>query len=209
MEQLASGERVNATAAPSLAPVIKYFFASVPNQAQAVDGIRYFLNWTTENANRVEIFGQVMSNPVEGSWPVYNDSNHWVLWAANDQAWVETFIDVQADYDTGAAIQNVAVNSRNIVLSLRDPQFVDGDQVAIDLNGVRVVQNYILSGRQVQFPIALQPGINNVTLEAQSAGVTHPMVAEISFSNVTIGPVIQHTRGMNPGERISFTITAP
>lgn len=208
MAQVASGERVNATAAPSLAPIIKYFFASAPNQAQAAEGIRYFLNWTTENANRVEIFGQVMDNPVEGSWPVYNDSNQWVLWAANDQAWVESFIDVTADYDTGAAIQNVAVNSRSVLLSLRDPQFVDGDQVAVDLNGVRVV-NHILTGRHVQFPLTLQPGINNVTLEAQSAGVTHPMVAEISFSNVTIGPVIQNTRGMNPGERISFTITAP
>ena len=208
MGQVASGERVNATAAPSLAPVIKYFFASAPNQAQAEDGIRYFLNWTTENANRVEIFGQVMSNPVEGSWPVYNDSNHWVLWAANDQAWVESFIEVTADYDTGAVVQNIAVNSRSVLLSLRDPQFVDGDQIAIDLNGVRVV-NHILTGRQVQFPLTLQPGINNVSLEAQSAGVTHPMVAEFRFSNVTIGPVIQITRGMNPGERVDFTITAP
>ncbi|MFN2189910.1 MAG: hypothetical protein ACK2T3_14190 [Candidatus Promineifilaceae bacterium] len=209
MQQIASGERVNATAAPSLAPIIRYFFASAPNQAQAADGIRYFLNWTTEDANRVEIFGQVMDNPVEGSWPVYNESNHWVLWAANDQTWVESVLDVTADWDTGAVLQSIATNSRSVMVSMRDPQFVDGDQIAIDVNGVRVINNYVLSGRQVSFPISLNPGINNITLEAQSAGVTYPMVAELTFSNVTIGPVIQQTRGMNSGERATFTITAP
>lgn len=208
-QAVASGERVNATLAPELAPVIVYFFASAPNQAQAADGIRYFLNWTTEKANRVEIFGQVMDNPVEGSWAVYNDSNHWVLWAGNDQAWVESFLDVVPDADTGASLQNVTVNSRNISLSFRDPQFVDGDQIAVDVNGVRFVNGYITSGRRVVFPLTLQPGANTISIETQSSGVTPPMVAEIIISNVTAGPATQQTRGMNPGERQEFTITAP
>jgi hypothetical protein len=205
----AAGERVNATAAPNIAPVIVYFFASAPNQAQAADGIRYFLNWTTQNANRVEIFGTVMDNPVEGSWPVYNESNHWVLWAANDQAWVESFIDVVPDQDTGATLQSVTVNSRNITLSFRDPQFVDGDQISVDVNNVRVIHGYVNSGRHVSFPITLQPGANTISIETQSGGVTPPMVVEVTTSNVTAGPAVQQSRGMNPGERQDFTITAP
>ncbi|MGB3713211.1 MAG: hypothetical protein WA996_02160 [Candidatus Promineifilaceae bacterium] len=205
----AAGERVNATAAPNVAPIIVYFFASAPNQAQATDGIRYFLSWTTQKANRVEIFGTVMDNPVEGSWPVYNDSNHWVLWAANDQAWVESFLDVVPDQDTGATLQNVTVNSRNITLTFRDPQFVDGDQIAVDVNNVRILNGFVTTGRHVSIAIALQSGANTISIETQSGGVTPPMVAEITTSNVTAGPAVQQTRGMNPGERQSFTITAP
>jgi hypothetical protein len=205
----AAGERVNATAAPNIAPKIVYFFASAPNQAQAAEGIRYFLNWTTQNANRVEIFGTAMDNPVEGSWPVYNESNHWVLWAANDQVWVESFLDVVPDQDTGATLQNVTVNSRNITLTFRDPQFVDGDQIAVDLNNVRVLNGFVTTGRHVSIALALQPGANTISIETQSAGVTPPMVVEITTSGVTAGPAVQQTRGMNPGERQTFTITAP
>jgi hypothetical protein len=208
-QAVASGERVNATVAPELAPTIVYFFASAPNQAQAAEGIRYFLNWTTKNANRVEIFGQVMDNPVEGSWAVYNDSNHWVLWAANDQAWVESFLDVVPDSDTGATLQNVTVNSRNVSLSFRDPQFVDGDQIAVNVNNVAFINGYITSGRSVVFPLTLQPGVNTISIVTQSSGVTPPMVAEVTVSNVSAGPATQRTRGMNPGERQEFTITAP
>lgn len=206
---IASGERVNATEAPNIAPVIIYFFASTPNQVQAQDGIRYFLNWTTENANRVEIFGNVMDNPVQGSWPVYNDSNNWVLWAANDATWVESSIVVQPDQNTGASLQPVSVNLRTITLSLRDPQLVDGDAVAVDVNGVRVISDFALGGRQVTFPVTLQPGQNTVSIEARSVGVTPPMVGEITVSNVSSGNAVQVTGGLNNGERQQFTITAP
>ena len=206
---VASGERVNATEAPAIAPVIVYFFASVPNQAQAEDGIRYFLNWTTENANRVEIFGNVMENPVQGSWPVYNESDNWVLWAANDQVWVEDQLQVQPDFDTGSTLQNVTVNGRSITITLRDPQFVDGDVLNVDINGARVLNQIVIGGRHVAFPVQLQPGVNNIAVSAQSVGVTPPMVAELTISNVTAGPAVQLTRGLNAGEQQTFTITAP
>jgi hypothetical protein len=209
-QAVASGERVNATAVPDAAPVIVYFFASVPNQAQAADGIRYFLNYTTERANRVEIFGNVMENPQQGSWPVYNPSNNWVLWAANDIAWVESSLQVQPDQDTGSKLQNVTVSgSGNVTLSLRDSQLVDGDVINVDVNGVRVVSQYVLGGRYVTFPVTLQSGANDIVLSAQSAGVTPPLVAEVSVSNVTSGPAVQQTRGLNASESQSFTITAP
>jgi hypothetical protein len=208
-EQTGQGERVNATEAPNIAPVIVYFFASAPNQAQAESGIRYYLNWTTENANRVEIFGHVMDNPQQGSWGVYSDSDNWTLWAANDKVWVESSMLVQADKDTGSTLQNVSVNSRNITLSYRDPQFVDGDQMSVDINGVRVLDGYVNTGRQVSFPVILQPGANTVIITAQNAGVTPPLVVEVTASNVTAGPATQFSRGLNNGESQTFTITAP
>ena len=204
-----SGERVNATQAPQQAPRIIYFFAQVPSQASIESGIRYHLNWTTENANRVEIFGNVMDNPQQGSWPVYNESNDWTLWAANDQAWVEQFLHVAADSDTGSALQNITVNSANITLTLRDPQFVDGDVINVDVNGVRVIGAYTTAGRHVSFPVVLNSGANAINISAQNEGITSPLVAELTVSNVVGGPAVQLTRGLKKDEVQSFTITAP
>lgn len=204
-----SGERVNATQAPAAAPVIVYYFASVPSKSGIEGGVRYYLNWTTENANRVEIFGNVMDNPKQGSWPIYNESNDWTLWAANDQVWVEEFMHVQADKDTGSSLQNVTVNSTTINLTLRDPQFVDGDIVNVDVNGVRAINGYTTGGRHATFPITLNSGANTIAINTQNAGVTPPLVTEVSIGGVTSGPAVQMTRGMQKGETQTFTITAP
>jgi hypothetical protein len=204
-----SGERVNATQAPQAAPVIVYFFAQVPSESAIKGGVRYYLNWTTENANRVEIFGNVMDNPQQGSWPVYNESNNWTLWAANDQVWVEQSILVQADQDVGGSLQPVTVGATTINLILRDPQFVDGDIINIDVNGVRMINGYTTGGRHVTFPITLNSGSNTVAVNVQSEGVTSPMIAEVSISDVTSGSATQLTRGLKKGETETFTITAP
>jgi hypothetical protein len=208
-QSVSSGERVNATEAPQAAPVIVYFFAQVPSESAIKGGVRYYLNWTTENANRVEIFGNVMDNPQQGSWPIYNDSNDWTLWAANDQVWVEQSMHVRGDQDTGSSLQNVSVGSTTINLTLRDPQFVDGDIINVDVNGVRVIDRHTTGGRHVTFPITLNSGSNTVAINVQSEGVTPPMVAEVTISGVTSGPAGQLTRGMKKGETETFTITAP
>jgi hypothetical protein len=204
-----SGERVNATQAPQEAPRIIYFFAQVPSKASIESGIRYYLNWTTENANRVEIFGNVMDNPAQGSWPVYNESNNWVLWAANDQVWVEQALTVTADRDSGSTLQPVSVGATQVTLTVRDPQFVDGDVINVDVNGVRVISGFALEGRQVSFPITLNSGQNNIAVNAQNEGVTAPMVAEISISDVSSGPAVQLTRGLKKGETETMVVTAP
>jgi len=208
-QSASSGERVNATQAPQAAPVIVYYFAQVASESGIKAGVRYYLNWTTENANRVEIFGNVMDNPQQGSWPIYNESNDWTLWAANDQVWVEQFMHVTGDQDTGATLQNVAVDSTNITLTFRDPQFVDGDIINIDVNGLRVLDRYSTQGRHVSFPITLNSGSNTVAINTQNAGVTPPMVVEVTISNVISGSAVQLTRGMNKDETQTFNITAP
>ena len=203
------GERVNATQIPDTSPRIIYFYASSASKESMQTGIRYHLNWVTQNATRVEIFGTVMDNPEQGSWPIYNDSDDWVLWAANDNAWVESYIQVQPDRDTGSSLQNVTVNNRNIILTFRDPQFVDGDVVDVDVNGIRVIDYHITDGRSISFPVTLQGGANAVTVYAHYTGLTPPLVTEVAISNVTGGPAFQWTRGMNQGESQTFTITAP
>ncbi len=150
-----------------------------------------------------------MSNPAEGSWPVYNESDNWVLWAANDQVWVESSLQVQPDSDTGVTLQNVNVNRRDITLTFRDPQFIDGDAIDVDVNGIRTIDNYVTGGRLVSFPVNLQSGANEISIGARSAGITPPLVVEVIVSIVTAGSGTQVTRGLNTGERQTFTITAP
>jgi hypothetical protein len=208
-QMVAQGERVNATEMPAQAPTITYFFASAPDPAQAQSGIRYLLHWTTVNANRVEIFGHVMDNPQQGSWAVYNDSDNWTLWAANDLAWVERSMQVGPDKEVGSTLQDVRVDRTNITLTYRDPQLVDADQIAVDVNGTRVLDGYVVTGRHVSFPVVLQSGANTVTVHAQNAGVTPPLVVEVTISNVASGPSVQLSKGLNAGESQSFTITAP
>lgn len=208
-QQVAAGERINATQAPQDAPRIIYFFASAASKDSMQNGVRYHLNWTTQNADRVEIFGNVMDNPVEGSWPVYNDSNDWTLWAANDQVWVEQFLKVEGDKDVSGSLSDVTVDSLNITLSLRDPQFVDGDVVNIDVNGVRAIDRYVLGGRPASFPITLNSGANTVTVIAQNEGITPPFVGEITISNTTNGQAVQLTPALARDASASFTITAP
>ncbi len=204
-----AGERVNATEVPAQAPEIIYFFAQAASKESMETGIRYHLNYTVENATQVEIFGNVMDDPTQGTFSVYNDSNDWVLWAGNDVAWVEQSLTVMPDEDVDSALSNVTVDSTEITLTLRDPQFVDGDMIHIDVNGVRVLESYTLQGRYETFPISLVSGDNTVAVTVQSEGLTSPLVGEITISNVTEGNSVQITKGLGKNVTEPFTITAP
>ncbi len=52
-------------------------------------------------------------------------------------------------------------------LTLRDPQFVDGDTINVDVNGVRVIGRYTTGGRDVPFPITLNSGSNTLAMIVQ------------------------------------------
>lgn len=207
-----SGERVPASSlSPEQRPRIVYFFASVPSRSGIEAGVAYHLEYTTDNANRVEIFGNVMENPQEGSFAIYGEpaSNQWVLWAANDAAWVEQNLIVSHDSDAGTTLSDIYVNANTITLSLRDPQLQDGDVVNIDVNGVRVLDRFATSGRHVSFPLTLQSGPNTLTLSAQNQGVSGPLVTELSFSNVVAGSPVQMTSALGTGQTQSMIIYAP
>ncbi len=201
-----TSELVNATAAPDQAPIIVNFFASdVPQDPN----VRFNLNWDTQNATRVEIFGHVMDNPQKGSWPVYSDSDQWVLWAANDVAWVESVLQVQPDYDMGTSLSDVGVISRLVNISVRDPQYVDSDNINLFVNGIPLLQNYTLDGRFVTVPVTLNPGPNQVQINLVDEGTTPTAVVEVQITNVSSGSPGQFSRALRAGETSTFSITAP
>jgi hypothetical protein len=201
-----NGERVNATQSPDQAPIITNFFAS---SAPGGSGIRYYLNYDVVNANRVEIFGHVMSNPQTGSWPVYNDSNDWVLWAANDAVWVESQLSVQPDHDSGSRLSDITLSSNQTTVCIKDPQFVDADKITIIVNGNLTLNNFQTGGRDICGTTNFQSGPNAIEVQATSEGQTPLVVLQISFSNVASGAPVQISQPMRINEVARFTITAP
>ena len=201
-----TSELVNATRAPDRAPVITSFFASDVPGSQSV---RFNLNWDTRNATRVEIFGTVMDNPATGSWPIYAEADEWVLWAANDVAWVEAFLLVQPDGDSGSTFSDVSVSQRDVTLAIKDPQLVDSDNVTLSVNGRAVMQNRTMDGRFISQSVSLQSGANQIEVYVVDEGTSPRTVVAIQVSDVSSGSSYQVSRALRAGETASFTITAP
>jgi hypothetical protein len=143
--------------------------------------VAYYLNYDTMNATRVEIAGFVMDNPATGRWPVWGtDPNavpsEWSIWASNDVAWVDQWMRIELDTARGSSFQPVSVNNRNVTLSLRDPQYVDGDAVELRVNG-QSFGNYVLDGRAISFPLVLVAGQNTIEIVCTNAGAVPPIVS--------------------------------
>jgi len=205
---------VSATEAPAgQAPQIVSFFASAPSPEERNQGVAYFLNYDTLNATRVEIAGFVMDNPATGRWPVWGtDPNtvpqEWSIWASNDAAWVDQWMRIEFDTDRGSAFQPVSVNSRNVTLSLRDPQYVDGDAVELRVNG-QSFGNYVLDGRSISFPLVLVAGQNTIEIVCTNAGAVPPAIVELTLSNVSAGNSTQVSRALQAGQSDTLIVTAP
>ena len=205
---------VSATEAPAgQAPQILSFFASAPSPEERNQGVAYFLNYDTLNATRVEIAGFVMDNPATGRWPVWGtDPNtvpqEWSIWASNDAAWVDQWMRIEFDTDRGSAFQPVSVNSRNVTLSLRDPQYVDGDAVELRVNG-QSFGNFVLDGRKISFPLVLQAGQNTIEIFCTNAGAVPPAIVELTLSNVSAGNSTQVSRALQAGQSDTLIVTAP
>ena len=194
-------------------PQITSFFASAPSPEERNQGVAYFLNYDTLNATRVEIAGFVMDNPATGRWPVWgSDPNtvpqEWSIWASNDVDWVDQWMRIEFDTDRGSAFQPVSVNSRNVTLSLRDPQYVDGDAVELRVNG-QSFGNYVLDGRAISFPLVLVAGQNTIEIVCTNAGVVPPAIVELTLSNVSAGNTTQVSRALQAGQSDTLIVTAP
>jgi hypothetical protein len=210
----ASSGPVNATQVPAnQAPVILSFFASAPSPEDRAQGVAYYLNYDTANATRVEIAGYVMDNPATGRWPVWGtDPNavpsEWSIWAANDVAWVDQWMKIELDTDRGSTFQPVTVNNRNVTLSLRDPQYVDGDSVELRVND-QSFGNFVLDGRAISFPLVPVSGQNKIDVICTNAGVVPNTLVEASLNNITSGPATQVSHVMEPGQGDTLIVNAP
>jgi hypothetical protein len=203
-----NGERVNATQSPDQSPIITNFFAS---SAPEGSGIAFYLNYDVVNANRVEIYGHVMDNAQTGSWPVYGEdpSDNWVLWAANDAAWVEQPLIVQPDYDSGSRLSDISLSGNETQVCLKDPQFVDGDKIHIIVDGNLALNNFQTGGRDICGMTTFTSGAHTIDVQAVSEGATPLVVVQLSFSNVAGGAPVQVSQALRTNETARFTITAP
>jgi hypothetical protein len=205
---------VEATQVPAnQAPVILSFFASAPSPEDRAQGVAYYLNYDTVNATRVEIAGYVMDNPATGRWPVWGtDPNavpsEWSIWATNDVAWVDQWLKIELDTDRGSTFQPVNVNNRNVTLSLRDPQYVDGDSVELRVNG-QSFGNYVLDGRAISFPLVLIAGQNKIDIICTGSGAVANTLVEATLSSVSSGPITQVSHVMQPGGGDTLIVNAP
>jgi hypothetical protein len=200
-------------ATPIPAPVILNFFASEPRPEERSQGVAFFLNYDTLNATRVEIAGFVMDNPATGRWPVWGSDrnavpNEWAIWAANDTAWVDQWMRIEFDTDRGSAFQPVTVNNRSVTLSLRDPQYVDGDTVELRVNG-QSFGNFVMDGRAISFPLVLVAGQNTIEIVCTNAGAVPPAIMELTLNNVSSGPATQVSRALQQGQSDTVIVTAP
>jgi hypothetical protein len=200
-------------ATPVPAPVILNFFASEPRPEERAQGVAYFLNYDTVNATRVEIAGFVMDNPATGRWAVWGSDRNavpseWAIWAANDAAWVDQWMRIEFDTDRGSVFQPVTVNNRNVTLSLRDPQYVDGDTVELRVNG-QSFGSYVMDGRAISFPLVLVAGQNKIDIICTGAGVVPNTIVEATISNISSGPTTQVSHVMQPGQGDTLIVNAP
>jgi hypothetical protein len=134
--------------------------------------------------------------------------SEWAIWAANDAAWTDAWMQIEFDTDRGSAFQPVTVSSRNVTLSLRDPQYVDGDTVELRVNG-QSFGNFAMDGRAISFPLVLVAGQNTIDIVSTNAGAVPNTLVEASISNVTSGPMTQVSRALQPGQSDRIIITAP
>ena len=199
------------TASPK--PQIISWFASEPRPEERAQGVAFFLNYDTVNATRVEIAGFVMDNPVTGRWPVWGSDpksvpNEWSIWAGNDTDWTDAWMKIEFDTDRGSAFAPVSVNNRNVTLSLRDPQYVDGDTVELRVNG-QSFGTFVLDGRAISFPLVLNGGQNTIEVVCTNMGAVPNTIVEASLSNVSSGPATQVSRALQQGQSDTITVTAP
>jgi hypothetical protein len=211
---MAAGGPVPATEVPAnQAPVVLDFFASAPSSQDRAAGVAYYLNYDTVNATRVEIAGFVMDNPVTGRWPVWGtDPNtvpmEWSLWAGNDVAFTTQWMQLDLDSNLGSAFQPVAANSRNVTLSLLDPQYVDGDTMELLVNG-QSFGSFAMDGRPISFPLVLVGGQNTIQLNCTGTGAVQNATVQATLTNVTSGNATQLSRTMQQGQTDQLVVTAP
>lgn len=81
-------------------------------------------------------------------------------------------------------VKNITVKNKDIVLSIRDNGFPDGDIVSIELNGEVVLSKYTLKKEEKEVPIYLDPEKeNHLILIAHNVGEREPNTSVISIDD--------------------------
>ena len=100
------------------------------------------------------------------------------------------------------------MNNRNVTLSLRDPQYVDGDAVELRVNG-QSFGSFAMDGRAISFPLVLVAGQNTIEVIVTNMGAVPPTLVELTISNVSSGNATQVSRALQQGQSEALIVTAP
>jgi hypothetical protein len=111
-----------------------------------------------------------------------------------DERYSPPFQIVRAGSNSG--LTDVTVSARRINMTLTDDgSLVDGDQVDVFLNGVKVVDNHTLvGGAGTVFVLDLLSGSNELRVTALNEGTSSPNTARLALSNVATGEAVQSWR---------------
>lgn len=77
---------------------------------------------------------------------------------------------------------NIELDSRNVIFNVWDNQTVDGDIITLSVNGVKVIEEYTLTGTKTSIPVTLNNfGYNHVLLYAHNEGSLSPNTAAVTI----------------------------
>jgi len=82
----------------------------------------------------------------------------------------------------------LSVSQRDITLSVRSNLGTpDGDRIHLFVNGVKLLDNYELTGSDMTVSVSLAGGLNVLAIQAVNEGTTPPNTGTITVSHVTDG----------------------
>ncbi|MBI9106868.1 MAG: hypothetical protein JEZ04_08985 [Spirochaetales bacterium] len=112
--------------------------------------------------------------------------------------------------DFVSGLSDITVSSRIIEITLTDNgSVIDDDTISISLNGSVLDAKHILAGSPgTSLTLYLQEGTNTLSITAVNEGSVSPNTAEITFTDVTEGEVVQEWRLLE-GETGTLSISAP
>jgi len=84
-------------------------------------------------------------------------------------------------------LEDVTVDSRYITIEVWDHSAEDGDQIDLTLNGIYLLENYIIMHEHKIIDVTLEDGKNRLVVHADNQGSSGPNTASIKISNVTTG----------------------
>jgi len=80
--------------------------------------------------------------------------------------------------ETTQYLGKLEVNTKTVRIECRDFAYVDGDRVRVYINGKMHKSNVLLDGHFFIIEIPLQPGFNQVDIQAMNQGVSGPNTAQ-------------------------------
>jgi len=113
------------------------------------------------------------------------------------------------NYGSSGGLSGVEVNQRNITLAVRtNLGAADGDIIDIEVNGVKLLDDYTLTAADNVVNVNLNAGSNLVEIKAENVGTSPPNTGILTISNVTRGSSVQDW-SLSAGDRAHMRIVAP